>query len=117
MDATTAGQLQAGKLEQTCPACGRCEAAHWACSWCFRQTGPDDWYHNGKTEQRAARMPRTAPGNPPSEYRDAAAKWPKAWGPYPGKTRPKVVGDIQTPLKALPAVEQVTSSLWPVIAA
>jgi hypothetical protein len=110
--------LQAGKLEMTCPACGRWSAADWACSWCFRVMTPAaEWYRNGKQEQRAARMPTTAPANPPSEYRDAAAKWPKTWGPYPGQTRPKAVGALLTPVNAVPAQIGATLPIQPEIAA
>jgi hypothetical protein len=98
LPAETRELLQAGKLEQMCGACGRWEAAHWSCSWCGSPTGPADWYRNGDREQREARMPKTAPANPPSEYRDASAKWPSAWGTYPGQTRPKAPRLLQTPV-------------------
>jgi len=109
-------QLQAGKLETTCPDCGRWSAAVWRCSWCFRELSPADWYRNGDQAERAARMPTTAPANPPNEYRDSAA-WPAHWGPYPGKTRPKVPREAWTPVNPSPEPEPVTLPVWPVIAA
>ena len=89
MPAETRALLQAGKLEQMCPDCGRWSAADHYCSNCFRDMSPVDWYKNAVAAERAARMPRTAPINPPSEYRHSAASWPEAWGPFPGEQRPK----------------------------
>jgi hypothetical protein len=118
IDAETAAQLQAGKLEQMCPDCGRWSAATHYCSWCFRSMGPADWYRNGDKAQRAARMPKAAPANPPSEYRHSLSQWPPKWGPYPGEVRPqRVARDAQTPLKAAPEPDAATSPVWPEIAA
>ncbi len=88
MSPETAALLQAGKLEQCCPSCGRWEAAGWACSWCSRPMSEADWYRNGDEAERAARMPASAPANPPSEYRRAFRPeygdgWPPQWGPNP----------------------------------
>jgi hypothetical protein len=87
MSAETRELLQRGKLEQTCPDCGRWEAASYYCSWCARVMTAADWYRNGDKIQRAARMPKAAPANPPSEYRHSLLNWPKAWGKYPGEIR------------------------------
>ena len=87
MSAETRELLQRGKLEQTCPDCGRWEAASWYCSWCARAMAPADWYRNGDKVQRAARMPKVAPAVAPSEYRHSLLNWPKAWGKYPGEIR------------------------------
>lgn len=54
---------QRGKLEQSCPDCGRWEAASASCSKCFRAMGPADWYPNGdRTRRGVARQnaPREA---------------------------------------------------------
>ncbi len=62
LPAETAELLRTGKLEQTCPECGRVEAAGAYCSGCSRQTGPDDWYRNNdqaERRQRAPENPRT----------------------------------------------------------
>lgn len=87
MDATTASSLQGGRLEQTCPECGRWEAAHAFCSWCERPMGVAQWYRNGLPEEREARRPDSAPANPPEEYRRAAS-WPAKWGPCPYAQEP-----------------------------
>ena len=92
--ADVAALLRAGKLEQTCRACGRCEAAHRYCSWCFRAMGSDDWYRNRDRTERDSRMPPTAPANPPSEFRRTyRAKtgdgWPPAWGANPYERAPR----------------------------
>ena len=48
-------QIQAAKLEQTCPDCGRTEAAGYYCSLCCRITGPEDWQPTKRSDaQRAA---------------------------------------------------------------
>lgn len=47
--------LRAGKLEQTCPTCGRWEAAGRYCTGCGRQTGPADWYPNADLGERTRR--------------------------------------------------------------
>ena len=75
--------LLGGKLEQTCPACGRWEAAHWYCSWCWSKTGPADWYRNYDFAERNARRPAEPPDKPPSEYRETPARWPKEWKACP----------------------------------
>ena len=74
--------LQEGKLSQTCPACGRAEAAGGHCSWCGRPMGPADYYPNGDQEADQARMPAVRPADPPSELRWVGS-WPAQWGPYP----------------------------------
>ncbi len=102
-------QLQAGKLEQTCSACGRWSAATRYCSWCFLPMGPADWYPNRDQAQRAARMPTTAPANPPNEYRHSVRDWPAHWGPYPGEVRGSAPRDAQTPVN--PAPEQIGGSV------
>jgi hypothetical protein len=83
---------QAGRLEQMCPDCGRWEAAGFVCSWCGRPM-VEVVYGNQDLIERQARMPKTAPTNPPSEY-DSPSTWPEGWGPFP---RP--AGACQTPLK------------------
>jgi hypothetical protein len=109
MPSETRALLQAGKLEQTCPSCGRWSAATHYCSWCFRPMGPADWYGNGDKEQRAARMPKSAPENPPSEYRHSVASWPEHWGSYPGVIRgPR---DVQTPQAGGPDEKLAYSSI------
>jgi hypothetical protein len=55
--------LRRGKLEQTCPACGRREAAGHYCSVCGRQTGAGDWYRNQDMDARREARER-APENP-----------------------------------------------------
>jgi hypothetical protein len=85
--------LQRSRLEQTCRACGRWEAAGFFCSWCGSATGPADWYRNDDAEQREARMPKTAPAVPPSEYL-SERDWPKAWGRFP---RQKPLRQSHTP--------------------
>lgn len=44
----TADELAARdeRPSQTCPDCGRDEAAHWYCSGCFLPMGPADWIAN-----------------------------------------------------------------------
>jgi len=80
--AETAALLAAGKLEQTCPRCGRWEAAHHYCSWCGRTMTEADWYRNGVVAERESRRPSVAPADPPDEYR-AFSAWPAKWGPCP----------------------------------
>ena len=87
--------LRAGKLEQMCPDCGRWSAATWRCSWCFRAIGPADWYLNGDLEERAARLPKAAPANPPSDLLDLRT-WPARWGPIP---RQKPAAQTRTPVQ------------------
>lgn len=78
--------LQQGKLEQTCNQCGRNEAAGTYCSWCGKPMSRDDWYRDPRDAdgERFRRMPKTAPANPPTEFR-RASHWPPTWGPYPYK--------------------------------
>ena len=89
LPAAIAERLRTGKFEQTCRACGRCEAAGGYCSWCGRRMGPDDWYPNSKgNTEHAARVPATAPTNPPTECRrtyrpEYGDGWPPRWGPNP----------------------------------
>ena len=80
--------LGAGKLEQTCPVCGRWEAAHWYCSWCLRPMCSGDWYRNCDLAERRRRRPTSAPINPPSEYLTSASNWPSVWGPLPRLPKP-----------------------------
>jgi hypothetical protein len=109
----TTALLQGGKLEQTCPDCGRWSAASSYCSWCFRAMSPTDWYRNGDPAERAARMPQTAPLNPPSEYRHSLSSWPKSWGKYPGKVRgPQAPRDGQTPLNRARGENNVSLPTW-----
>lgn len=42
-----------GKLEQSCPDCGRWEAAGSYCSGCSRPMTATDWYRNGDATGRA----------------------------------------------------------------
>ena len=51
---TDRDDLQRGRLEQACPACGRWEAAGSYCSGCYRPMTAADWYPNGQPERRAA---------------------------------------------------------------
>lgn len=52
----TRALLQAGKLEQTWPACGLVEAAGFHCSRCARPTGSADWRLTAVSDaQREAR--------------------------------------------------------------
>ena len=80
------GQLAAGTLEQTCPACGRCEAAGGYDSWCGRPMTAADWYLAGRgRREHEVRLPVTPPADPPPEYRHAyqpgdGTGWPPAWG-------------------------------------
>lgn len=51
--------LQQGRLEQLCPACGFREAAGSYCSKCHTKTGAADWRKAVMTDaQRAARTSR-----------------------------------------------------------
>jgi hypothetical protein len=111
--AETQALWQAGKLEQTCSACGRWSAATRYCSWCFRPMGPADWYRNGDKEQRAARMPKEAPADPPNEYREVRA-WPAAWGRCPYRRAALEPARVpQTPLRAPSEANPVVPSIWP----
>jgi hypothetical protein len=110
MPASVRTDLQAGRLQQCCPGCGRWEAAHWYCSFCFRVMGPADWFRGSKTatEDRAARMPKSRPANPAPEYLDRR-DWPTAWGPFPEKApRPphSLVGPEKDPIPH-------NQSIWP----
>lgn len=90
--------LRAGKLEQTCRSCGRWEAAHWYCSFCYGPMVPGkDWYRNGDLAERHGRCPVDVPASPPPEYRDDKRQWPVTWGPWPGVQR--APQEAQTPLK------------------
>ncbi|HEX5467077.1 MAG TPA: hypothetical protein VFW92_10440 [Candidatus Limnocylindrales bacterium] len=90
-DAAPDRLLLAGPLEQTCPDCGRWEAAGSYCSWCGRPMDEADHYRNAKGDgderERSRHRPTTAPANPPPEYRDTKRAWPEAWGPWPGVER------------------------------
>lgn len=117
MSAETRELLQRGKLEQTCPACGRWEAASHYCSWCARAMTPADWYRNGDKVQRATRMPKVAPAVAPSEYRHSLLNWPKAWGKYPGRTR-TVAGQeapraVQTPRSSFRDANRALTAIRP----
>lgn len=58
--------LQAGKLEQACSACGRWEAAGFNCSGCGRPMSQVEWYRNGDMARRnAARDAAGKPGRTP----------------------------------------------------
>jgi hypothetical protein len=62
-------RLREGKLEQTCTACGRMEAAGSHCTRCLRVMDPGDWYRNGDMQarqDRAGMAPATPPKRPPS---------------------------------------------------
>jgi hypothetical protein len=71
-----------GRLEQTCPRCGRCEAASDYCSYGLRTMSDAGWYPNGTAAERHRRMPAVPPTDVPFEYRKRA-HWPGRWGPYP----------------------------------
>ena len=122
--------LQDGRLEQTCPRCGRWEAAGWYCSWCFAPMEPArDWYGaegrgdtptersadsaRRKAEQRAARLPQVAPDPAPPEYRESAASWPSA-GRWPGTSRVAPVegalGDERAEVGSTPTPPKSASS-------
>ena len=55
-DAETARLLQAGRLEQVCPDCGRREAAGHYCTGCARPTGSAEWYKPEASASRAASL-------------------------------------------------------------
>lgn len=78
---------QAGKFEQSCPTCGRWEAAGYACSFCGRPVDPAEWYRNDDIERRYRDLPARPPKDVPPEYL-AAEKWPPQWGPYPYRQEP-----------------------------
>lgn len=63
MTPETARLLQAGKLEKTCPDCGRTEAASPYCSLCFYVMESGDWYRNHDMARRAEAR-QDAPQNP-----------------------------------------------------
>lgn len=112
-----AEQLRRGKLEQTCPRCGRTESAGGFCSRCSRRMGPGDWYPNGNIAERTHRKPVTTPANPPIEYRRTYRPeyndgWPPAWGPNPysaPRSRRSPVSGGKEPA----AVSLPTPTLWP----
>jgi len=83
--------LRAGKLEQSCPDCGRWSAASRCCSWCFRPMGPNDWYADRDLTERRARRPSRPPANPPCEDLVSRLHWHRKWPAfnYPGKTPPQ----------------------------
>ena len=110
IDGQTALLLERGKLEQTCRRCGRWEAAHHHCSWCYAPTGPDDWYRNGDMGERLARRPKDRPENPPAEYAAGEATWPPEWGPFPRQRAPR---QPQTPPKGklTPAAVSLSASV------
>jgi hypothetical protein len=83
-----AALLVAGKLEKTCRACGRWEAASPRCSWCTSPCDPADFYRNNDAEARAARLPSVAPANPPTEFR-SVREWPAMWGACPYQRAPR----------------------------
>lgn len=114
--------LRAGKLEQTCRDCGRCEAAGRTCSWCARRMGPDDWYRNGNADERARRMPDVAPVDPPVEFRRTYRPqygdgWPPAWGPNPfeeaARARRSRVRAGRTPVVAPVHASDPDAGFWP----
>ncbi len=92
-------RLAAGRLSQTCPRCGRSEAAHWYCSWCVRPMTPANWYEDKRgSDEAARRMPKTAPADPPTELRE---HWPPSWGPKPRQkaaSAPQEAADTPEPL-------------------
>ncbi len=49
--------LEAGRLEQRCPDCGRAEAAGYYCTGCGRVTTEADWYPNGTRPQAPRHLP------------------------------------------------------------
>jgi len=90
----TAKLLHEGRLEQMCETCGRWEAAGYGCSYCGREMGPTDWYHNNDLAERRSRLPLVAPVDPPPEYRRAIGAegeggWPAQWGPSPYVKKPR----------------------------
>jgi hypothetical protein len=88
--------LEAGKLEQTCPACGRWEAASFYCSLCARPMSPADWYRNGLVAEREARRPlQNAP---------RAAQTPPTAKPEPKHALPPVAAEQLSLAAAPPAV-------------
>ena len=88
----TEKQQELRRLEQTCPACGRWEAAGSFCSWCGRPTGPADWYANNDVEARRAHRPPERPADPASEYLGSERDWPPEWGAYPRQKPPRDPG-------------------------
>ena len=50
LDSETALLLERGKLEQTCPDCGRREGGHPYCSGCFLPLTSADWRPTARTE-------------------------------------------------------------------
>jgi hypothetical protein len=121
--AETLDLLRAGKLEQTCRDCGRREAAGHSCSWCARQMGPGDWYRNEDGAERAARMPTSAPADPPVEFRrtyrpEYGDGWPPAWGPNPfeeaARARRSRVNAGLTPVVAPRHTSNPDAGFWPV---
>lgn len=52
--------LRMGKLEQSCPDCGRWEAAGLYCTGCRRPMGPLDWYTNGDLTRRSVAREKAA---------------------------------------------------------
>lgn len=117
MKDATALLLQQGKLETTCPVCGRHEAAGAYCSWCFRRSTPADWYRNGDTAAHLARLPKTAPANPPIEYRRAireeGGSWPSQWGPSPYAKKPaQPVAEAPNSVEDASSGAGVQEALW-----
>ncbi len=50
-------RLRERKLEQTCTACGRMEAAGSHCTGCLRVMDPDEWYRNGDSQLHGGWVP------------------------------------------------------------
>jgi hypothetical protein len=48
-------------MEQTCPDCGRWEAAGAYCTFCYRPMTKADYYRNGDKKERLARAPQKPP--------------------------------------------------------
>ena len=71
-------------VDQTCPGCGRSEAAGDTCSWCGRRIQPEDQYSPGNfpAHYQEARIPKEVPDDPPPEFR-TPLDWPTGWGPCP----------------------------------
>lgn len=81
--------LTHGKLDQICPECGREEAAHWYCSLCLCEMGPDDWHTWAELHPERAQALRERALASGSAERFAAARARRAAASGKAVAKPK----------------------------